>query len=109
MADDFDVLDDDGYPTDEFLNHVAAWDFRKGHDSLLQYAMKGHIYPNYRSRVVEDGRAVWRISTGGWSGNESILAALQENRMFWMVCWQESRRGGHYVFRCPPPLAPDTP
>lgn len=108
MTESIEIFDDDGYPTNDFLGHIASWDYRKGFDSLLQEAMEGHIYPNCRERTVEDGKAVWRISTGGWSGNESILAALQENYMFWLMCWQQSRRGGHYIFHCPLALE-DTP
>lgn len=60
--------------------------------SLWKYADAGY----WRQR----GRT-YRISTAGWSGNESIIGVLQENRLFWILCWQRSRRGGHYVFRIP--------
>lgn len=96
-----EIFDDDGYPTEEFLAHIRDWDFRRGHDDLLKFAMRGHIYENYWHREMSDvDHAVWWISTGGWSGNEDILGALQENVMFWALCWEESRRGGHYKFKC---------
>lgn len=109
MTDEGDILDDDGYPTEEFLAHLENWDWRDGFDELLTEAMRGHIYPTFWEREEkEDGKIVWQISTGGWSGNESIIAALMGNRMFWMMCWVESRRGGHYIFECPKLEGPAT-
>lgn len=34
------------------------------------------------------------ISTGGWSGNEDLVFALQDNRPAWAITWRQSRRGG---------------
>ena len=91
---EFEVFGDDGYPTDEFLQSIVDWPWQDGFAALLEHALVGHIYPYYWSR---EGNT-WDISTGGWSGNESIIYALRENHMFWAMCWVQSRRGGHYIF-----------
>ena len=41
----------------------------------------------------------WNISTGGYSDNESIIGAMMDNFLFWSMAWEESRKGGHYVFK----------
>ena len=42
----------------------------------------------------------WIIATGGWSGCEAVVRALEKNRMFWVTCWYCSKRGGYYEFIC---------
>jgi hypothetical protein len=100
IIEDFDVFDDDGYPTDRFLNLIEEWHHTDGFYELMEYAMSGHTYPQFRDRSEqENGDIIWNVSTGGWSGNESIIDALNSNWLFWSMCWESSRRGGHHVFR----------
>lgn len=35
------------------------------------------------------------LITGGWSENEEIINIIS-NTMFWLLWWQESKRGGYY-------------
>jgi hypothetical protein len=90
--------DQDGYPTEAELNRIKLWDFHKDGDvhHFLDYLKGLWSYPN---RFVWTGKNILRLylSTGGSSGNESIIEALGENT-FWMMCWQKSKRGGHYWF-----------
>jgi hypothetical protein len=84
---------------------AAQWTDRDDDEDALFEGLIAYVRtlwwgpPNYWE---QDGRAL-SISTAGWSGNESIIGALQRNTMFWLMCWQSSRRGGHYEFQLPEP------
>lgn len=103
------TFDADGYPTDATLRVIRRWKIDDTDDCerLLEYVQKAWRYPTYfvrderRSRDGISRRATrrWSVSTAGWSGNESLIDALQRNYLFWALCWVEHRRGGHFVFR----------
>lgn len=40
------------------------------------------------------------LHTGGWSDNE-VLVQWIKTTMFWMMCWEMTRAGGHYYFQMP--------
>lgn len=105
-----EYLDDDGYPTEATLEKIEKWDYKDGWTELMDFVCGLWLYadagywsmekdvvvrdlPNYK--VVAD---VYHVSTAGWSGNESIILALKTNLMFWHFCWEQSNRGGHYIF-----------
>jgi len=106
-----ELLDDDGYPTDAALDAIKLWHFSDARgwfkfieglwwsSSMLwreddvPHDLRG--FKGYEDKMVH---RYW-ISTGGWSGNESIIRAMQENNhMLWTLNWVQSRRGGHYIF-----------
>ena len=89
--------DADGYPTDEELKCIREWPMEKGWTNLLAFVRGCWWAADWG--WTEEGN-VYCISTGGWSGNEAIISALHEN-FFWVICWEESRRGGHYKFEVP--------
>lgn len=90
-------FDKDGYPTEKYLKAIEKYDFLSWDKvrSFIQFCKDGWSYPD-RFRIT--GKNVLKVymSTGGWSGNESIIHAMQKNRVFWMVSWVKSIRGGHY-------------
>lgn len=106
---DAPTFDRDGYPTDETLTAIRFWphtDFA----ALCEFARAAWHYPDYIT--MKDG--VLTAATGGWSGNESVISALRQNRVFWGLCWRESVRGGRHVFELPesmrkPPVAGGPP
>jgi len=92
----------DGYPTEETERTITEWPFENGYHSLLAYVARAWKYPDY---FTHDGGSEYKISTGGWSGNEELIGALERNRIFWAFCWVSSTCGGHYVFEVDAPSA----
>lgn len=100
------------YPSEEALKQIEEWPhddlhglfdlmrenwhFREwGWDELERDAVEGEaLFGKGRYRVLH-------ISTGGWSGNESLISALRRNLVAWSVTWVAARRGGHFVFEIP--------
>jgi hypothetical protein len=52
----------------------------------------------YGSMKQDRERGILELVTGGWSGNECIIRALQLNPLFWGKYWMMSKRGGYYRF-----------
>jgi len=96
MATDDDI--DDMYPSDYELETITAWDYRDPVGWFAYIKSVGNYWPDeaFWWHQAEDGTL--RISTGGWSGNESILDAMRQNQMLWSITWESTRRGGHYEF-----------
>lgn len=91
-----ELHDEDGYPTDDVLKMITNWppsDFR----GLLAFVHSAWEWPE---RFEQEGDR-YTLSTGGWSGNESLIDAMHSNRLFWLFCWQSSTRGGLFVFELP--------
>lgn len=99
-----ELLDDDGYPTEYALWKVESHSLLDA-EGLFEFVEKiWHLKDfGYHCETLLDGqgeKAGKRISlsTAGWSGNESIIAALERNIGVWGFCWRSSRMGGHYEF-----------
>ena len=100
-----EMLDSDGYPTESCLQIIKNWhwsDPRGWFDFIKEYWWA----PDFGWQEADEpheyrkDRDVHRyyLSTGGWSGNETLIRAMEQNRMIWSVHWVQSRRGGHYIF-----------
>jgi hypothetical protein len=90
--------DKDGYPTKEELVKIKEWD-PKDLDGLMEYLMQDELWHFGDWGITQNSDGGYQLHTGGWSGNEEIIGTMQENVMFWLINWQESRRGGHYIFK----------
>jgi hypothetical protein len=88
-----DWLDEDGYPTDAALKRIAVWPWNDL-ITMLEFARSLWRWPQF----WEQENDTLSITTGGWSGNESIAKAMQQNFGFWNGCWYRSTRGGLYEF-----------
>ena len=94
-------MDSDGYPEKRELMKITKWPIQGRQDciALLDYVKERWKYAD--CGFWRRSRRRYRIATGGWSGNESIIDALSENVVFWMICWRLSQRGGLYIFELP--------
>jgi hypothetical protein len=85
--------EEEGYPTDEALEKVSAWD---AHDPM---GLWNHIegYFNRHGSAWIEGED-YKLATGGWSGCESVISALEKNWILNALYWQSSHRGGLHVY-----------
>lgn len=106
---DLDLIDEDGYPTDHALDIIECWHWSdmKGWFEFIKELWyqkwfgwsEGLNPPDTKGFDLEGKqRYEYHISTAGWSGNESLIRAMQQNDMLWALSWVQSRRGGHYIF-----------
>jgi len=89
------------YPTEAELKKIRKWEI-KDSDTLTDILTFVWGIWTYRDEGYARNRGrTWWFSTAGWSGNEDIIGALKENRMFWLMCAYSWRRGGHFKFKVP--------
>ncbi|HSW63860.1 MAG TPA: hypothetical protein VLH56_11235 [Dissulfurispiraceae bacterium] len=89
-----------GYPEDEEIEAVRNIDpskFLDGAELLLELFESTGYGSGHITRFR--GKARLYISTGGWSGCEELISAV--NKFWWLMYWQRTERGGHYVFEGP--------
>ena len=108
LLDKDDFLDEDGYPTDDALTIIEKWHwddcdgwfkFIESIWHLRSWGWSEGLVPEDNGFDIKNKQQYeYHISTAGWSGNESIIRAMQKNDMMWHMTWVQSRRGGHYIF-----------
>lgn len=92
------------YPTEAQLERIQEWGYR-GFEDLALFVQKiwhwGEDYARLSDWKVDEFGTEYRqfeLITGGWSGNEDIVCALNKNQMFNMMCWYSSHRGGLHIY-----------
>jgi hypothetical protein len=99
-----EMLDDDGYPTNEALEIIEIWHWNDAKGwfdfihSIWHLASWGWKEGEAIDEITNKKTWCYYVSTAGWSGNESIIHAMQKNDWMWHLNWVQSRRGGHYIF-----------
>lgn len=89
------VFDKDGYPTEETLQFIENYQDAYNMEQLIKFIINAWHWLDY----VKWEPPLLELHTGGWSGNEMIISALEKsNSLFWSFYWQKSERGGHYYF-----------
>lgn len=98
------VIDDDGYPTQEYLKWIENFDaFKHDMKSFISVIFDNwqHGEMGYKLCKTQKGYKTLRLHTLGWSGNEDIIRALRANLFFFTLYWVKEERGGHFWFSIP--------
>jgi hypothetical protein len=104
------TFDKDGYPTEDTINKISTWKIANKQDllDLVDFANRAYhshygswyIIDDYKKLepfYIEPFKALV-VHTGGWSGNEEIIVALEMNHIFWSLASVAQFRGGTYIF-----------
>ena len=88
------------YPTDAQLGVIANFDWKMRNVRYFLDRLEEAWNKNYGWFDLKGVRVLYlHVATGGWSGNEVIIDALQRNVTFWERYWQQSERGGRHTFK----------
>ena len=98
-------VDSDGYPTLPLLMMIQTMPWTRIAETF-QIMRKYWWNPDmlFRQDIVREEttgelKRMYYLSTGGWSGNESMFAELQRNPDVWNMTWHSSQVGGHHAFQ----------
>lgn len=111
------TFDANGYPTEDTIEAIEMWGVDDEAvptpgmlEALMDFVGRAWSYPNYweKTRDFVDPEypgdrphVRYVFSTGGWSGNESLVSAMENNLMLAIMGPWSWRRGGHYEYRLP--------
>lgn len=99
-----EYTDNEGYPTDEFLDYVRDTEFRTTEDIMefVETLRDVWYFGGWGFKLHRKYKGVRKLElhTGGWSGNEQIIEAMKEN--IWLTHFKMSyvrwETGGHHYF-----------
>ncbi len=109
---DFEI--DGDYPSEASLNRIEKWPIGSFEDThaVLDFVKSLWHWPDFgvshelraeEALVVgaESGQRFLRLATGGWSGNESIISAMEGNRLLHAFTWRLDALGGLHIYAYP--------
>ncbi len=99
----YTLLDVDGYPTEEYLTFIREFT----HETMpvidfVDIMQDGWYHGDWGFKLgrVYKGIRKLELHTGGWSGNEEVIAAITSN--IWLTAlkmkYVKWLTGGHYYF-----------
>jgi hypothetical protein len=100
------TFDEQGYPDDETLEVISKFNpFETPVSEIIAFLRDHWMYEDfgYFEWCEEHAKnpcvktMFLHLHTGGWSGNESIITAMEKSA-FWLLFWCRTERGGHYTF-----------
>jgi hypothetical protein len=109
LAADDPVRGDDGYPHDIELARIRTWPLSglADYEAVIPHLGVRWSYPDRWHKEVAKAdfgdrmELRYTFSTGGWSGNEDLVAAIEGNQMLQVIGAYSWQRGGHYEYRFP--------
>lgn len=81
------------YPTEEQLQAIGSWPLK---DPMGWLDAIAEWWWGFDASLIRYTQRRVYLSTGGWSGNEELIAAMQGS-FLWFIGFESSRRGGHFV------------
>ncbi len=86
------------YPSEQDLAAVECW-AAHAIPELFEFIKTIWSYPDYIETFEKDGFEYIILGTGGWSGNEDIIASLKSNFACWSWSWYCSYINGTHCFK----------
>ena len=90
--------------TESELKEIQNWDLKYAPDLIdrlrEEWTHKDYFIEKWGVDTIHNKRPVLMLElhTGGCRSNEEIIKALQNHKVFWLMWWYKSERGGHYYF-----------
>ena len=97
------AFDQDGYPNEDTLEKIREWSPGDwpGFWRVVTAAWDNIYGATSYIPVSDDGDFHLKLVTGGWSGNEDIISAIDSNPTANALFWLSSHRGGKHLFSLP--------